>query len=112
MRIKVYNGTASNSGDSLCNTCRHSTIIRGRRLDEEVVHCEAIGMNATRVTFKVTSCSSYSDVRTRTYMELIEDAWIFQPGSKKQQAGFVRGRDLRHDELRTILADLHTRSDE
>ena len=34
---KVQNGTAANSDTNLCATCRLSTIVRGRSLDEEIV---------------------------------------------------------------------------
>jgi hypothetical protein len=112
MRIKVYDGTTTNSGSSLCGTCRHATITRGRRLDEELVQCQAIPMTITRITFKVTSCSSYNDVRQPTYLEMLEDAWILQPASKKRPAGFVRASELRERELRSILADLHSHADE
>jgi hypothetical protein len=37
MRMKIYEGTPAQSGESLCQTCRHSTITRGRRFNEEIV---------------------------------------------------------------------------
>ena len=37
MRIKVQDGTPIESDHSLCTTCRCSTIVRGRTLDEELV---------------------------------------------------------------------------
>ncbi|MGH9145088.1 MAG: hypothetical protein ACRD1Q_00155 [Vicinamibacterales bacterium] len=112
MRIKVHNGTASDSEASLCNTCRHSTIIRGRTLDEEIVQCQAVAMRVTRVTFKVTFCSAYSDERLPTYMQLLEDAWILQPGSKKRPSGFVRSTDLREDEVASVMAHLRSQGDD
>lgn len=112
MRLKVYNGTVANSDGSLCNTCRHATIIRGRRLDEEIVQCQAIAMITTRVTFKVTSCSAYNDARLPTYMQLLEEAWILQRGSKKRPAGFVKSSDLHDEEFRTVMGELHSRSED
>jgi hypothetical protein len=112
MRIKVQNGTVSNSESSLCNTCRHSTIIRGRSLDEEIVQCQAVAMRVTQVTFKVTFCSAYSDERLPTYVQMLEDAWILQPGSKKRPSGFVRGSDLRDEELASIMTNLRGRTEE
>jgi hypothetical protein len=106
MRIKVHNGTVPNGDTSLCGTCRHATIIRGRTLDEEIVQCEAVGVHATRVTFKVTSCNAHSDIAHPTYMQYLEDAWILQPGSKRRPAGFVRSRDLRQEQLREIMVEL------
>ena len=112
MHLKVQNGTASNSESSLCNTCRLSTIVRGRTLDEEIVQCHALSMRSTRVTFKVTFCSAYSDARHPSYLQMLEHAWILQPGSKKRPAGFIRGADLRKDELSDIMVDIHKRRDE
>ena len=53
MRVKVDGGTPRHDGESLCDTCRWSRIIRGRTLDEEIVHCDASHMTPMRITFKV-----------------------------------------------------------
>jgi hypothetical protein len=111
MRVKVYDGTPANGERTLCSTCRHSTIIRGRTLDEEIVHCNAGMMHAVRITFKVTSCSDYDDESQPTYFELFEKAWILQPGSKKRAAAFVRSSDLSSDELSGKLMDPRRRRD-
>jgi hypothetical protein len=109
MRVKVQNGTVPHSEASLCTTCRHSIVTRGQTLDEEIVHCQAVTMGATRITFKVTSCSGYSDERAPSYMQFMEDAWILQPGSKKRPAGFIRARDLREEELTSVMIELRER---
>ncbi len=107
MHLKVQNGTAANGDSSLCVTCRLSTIIRGRTLDEEIVQCHAMSMRSARVTFKVTFCSSYSDARQPSYMQMVQAAWILRPGSKKRPAGFIRGSDLQQEELADIMVDIH-----
>ena len=112
MRVKVYNGTVPNEGTNLCGTCRHSTIIRGRRLDEEIVQCHAVALRSMPVTFKVTFCSAYSDERLPSYMQLMEDAWILQPSSKRRPAGFTRGSDLRDEERYLIMKEINERADE
>jgi hypothetical protein len=109
MRLKVHNGTVSHGEASLCATCRHSIVTKGRTLDEEIVHCQAVTMGATRITFKVTSCSGYSDERVPSYMQLMEDAWILQPGSKKRPAGFIRASELREEELTNVMIELRGR---
>lgn len=111
MRLKIHNGTVTHGNVSLCATCRHSIVTRGRSLDEEVVHCQAVTMGATRITFKVTSCSAYSDEREPTYMQLMEDAWILQPGTKKRPAGFIRASELREEELTNVMVELRGRRD-
>lgn len=111
MHLKVQNGTVAHSDTTLCATCRHSIVTKGRTLDEEIVHCQAVHMGATRITFKVTSCTGYSDERQPTYMQLMEDAWILQPGSKKRPAGFIRASELREEELANVMMEMHGRQE-
>ena len=99
MHIKVQNGTPAGSDSSLCGTCRCATIVRGRTLDEELVLCSALGFRGVRIDFKVTFCSDYNDSRCPSYMEMMQDAWILHPGTRRRPAGFVRGRDLHDDDL-------------
>ena len=97
MHIKIHGGTPAGEGKSLCDSCRHSRIVRGRTLDEEIVFCDVSPMKSERITFKVTSCSDYADHCLPTYWELMQEAWILQPGSRKRPAGFVRAQDLDED---------------
>src|SRR5688500_18362524 len=90
MRMKIHAGTPLNSEIRLCSSCRFATIVRGRTLDEEVIHCQSITTRGMRVTFKVTSCTSHSDIDQPTYMQLLEDAWILKPASKREAAGCVK----------------------
>ena len=106
MRMKVYGGTPEDGGESLCTTCRFSRVTRGRRLDEELVFCDASHMRTTRVTFKVTSCTDYSDQSVPTYFDLLQQAWILRPESRRRPAGFVRASDLHDDDFARCLSDL------
>jgi len=112
MRIKVYKGTVSDSGGSLCETCRHATITRGRAVDEEIVRCEAQPMSAVLVRFKVTQCSAYIDDRLPTYSQLLEQAWILRTSTGRRPAGFVRSGDMRDEELEDVMADIRERCDD
>lgn len=112
MEFKVRNGTARESGSSLCASCRHSIVIRGQTLDQEIVHCRATAIGVTRVTFKVSACSAYMDSQHPTYMEMVQDAWILQPGSKKKPAGFIRASDLREEELAAAIGEMGTRGED
>jgi hypothetical protein len=69
-------------------------------------------MGIIRVTFKVSSCSAYMDERHPTFMEMMEEAWILQPGSKKRPAGFIRANELRHEELADITVKLRDLEDD
>jgi hypothetical protein len=106
MRIKIHGGTPVHDADSLCKTCRNGRITSGRSVDEEIVFCDASHMFPTRITFKVTSCSEYTDCNVPSYLELLQQAWILQPASRKRPAGFVRASDLRDDELARFMSDL------
>jgi hypothetical protein len=106
MLRKIYGGTALNGEKSLCSSCRFATIVRGRTLDEEVVHCQSVTTRGMRVTFKVTSCTSHSDMNEPTYMELLEDAWILKPASKKRPAGFVKHSELKSEEMELVMREL------
>ncbi len=105
MRVKIYGGTPIQNSESLCDTCRASHIVRGRRADEELVFCEVVPMHSVRITFKVTECSNYIDDREPSYAELAEKAWILTPASHRRPAGFVRASDLREEERFRYLAD-------
>jgi hypothetical protein len=105
MLVKVYGGTTVGEGESLCDTCRHSKIMRGRRLEEEIVFCNALCMQTIRITFKVITCTDYIDDREPSYHELMEKAWILRPPSKRRAAGFVRSADLRGDEAARMFED-------
>jgi hypothetical protein len=112
MRIKIHRGTPVNGGDNLCESCSHSRIVRGRRVDEEVVVCEASHLSPMRVSFKVTSCSDYLDCKVPSYWELMQQAWILRPQSGKRPAGFVRASDLRDEEFSQFIAGLRHQLDD
>jgi hypothetical protein len=105
MLMKVYSGTRLQEIDALCETCAHARIIRGRRMEEELVICDALFQQAFRITFKVTACTSYVDDRAPSYQELAAKAWILRPASKRQPAGFVRATDLKDAELDALLME-------
>jgi hypothetical protein len=111
MRIKVHDGTPRHDETTLCATCRHSRITRGRTLDEELVFCHAADIGTTQITFKVMSCSAYSSQAEPTYFELMQQAWILQPGSRRRPSGFVRASDLRDEELARYLSEARVHDD-
>jgi hypothetical protein len=106
MRFKVYGGTPSHSDESLCASCKHSTITRGRRLEEEITRCEAQATGTTLVTFVVTECTAYLDATLPSYPELFEKAWILRPRDGKRAAGFVRSSDLSAKERWELMKDV------
>jgi hypothetical protein len=111
MQIKVYNGTSPSTEHSLCESCRHAIVTRGRKLDEEIVRCSARPISTIRIPFIVTTCSAYFDGTLPSYAQLMEQAWILQPGSGRRRAGFVRGCELNQEEFHDIVADLQRPAD-
>jgi hypothetical protein len=105
MNLKVRNGTPNHSSQTLCATCRLSMIVRGRTLDEEIVHCHAMPTHTVPITFTVTSCSTYCDARAPSYMQLLQTAWILKPGTKKRPAGFIRAADLSDKEMSDLMIE-------
>ena len=105
MRLKVYRGTPPQSGRTLCETCKHSTITRGRRLEEEIIRCEAQSVGTTFVTFVVTECSAYLDAALPSYHELFEKAWVLRPRDGRHPAGFVRASDLPLNERWNLMRE-------
>ena len=110
MLIKVYNGTVRHSAQSLCETCRNGTITRGQRLEDEIVRCEAQPMSHGSHQFQVWSVRHHLDARLPTYAQLLEQAWILKAPNGRRSAGFVRGSDLRDEEFRELMAELHDSS--
>jgi hypothetical protein len=107
MRIKIYGGTSPQSGRSLCETCRHSMITRGRKLEEEIVSCEALTGRSAQITFVVTECSAYMDAALPSYPELFEKAWILRPRDGKRAAGFVHSSELSTKERYELMKDAY-----
>ena len=105
MHIKVQGGTVRHDDATLCATCGHSTIIRGETPDERIVECHASVMRGRLIPFRVTSCSSYGDVRLPSYGDMVRIAWILQPhATKRRPAGFIRGEQLTAKEFAELVS--------
>ena len=102
MRINIRGGTVDHGQRSLCETCRWATIIKGRKLGDEIVECNQLSYRDQRVRFPVTSCSSYSDRRQPRLRHMEEIAWILRSDPHRNQVGFVRSNRLTDDERYTL----------
>jgi hypothetical protein len=105
MRIKIHGGTARDDEPSLCLTCRHATIIRGKNLRDEIIECGLLFREDSRMTFPVTSCSGYSDRRQPTLRQMEEIAWVLRTDRGKRPIGFVPARELRPKERYVLDED-------
>jgi hypothetical protein len=104
VRINVRGGTVDHGQRSLCETCRWATIVRGTRLEDEIVECSELSFYNRRIRFAVTSCSGYSDRRLPSLREMEETAWILRSDPHRNQVGFVRS-DRLTDEERYVLEE-------
>ncbi|MEO8680126.1 MAG: hypothetical protein ABI665_13825 [Vicinamibacterales bacterium] len=57
-----------------------------------------------RITFRVTSCTEYSDRSSASLYHMEDIAWILRSDSKRKTVGFVRARDLKFN-ARHVLDD-------
>ena len=71
-----------------------------------------MGYGVLRITFRVTSCSDYTDSRLPSVMEMMENAWVLRKGSKRRPAGVIHGKDLRADEMVQMMSEGELEEDE
>jgi hypothetical protein len=105
VRIKVRGGTLAGGEKSLCETCRWSTIIRGLRLQDEIVECKQLSFDNPRVPFPVAFCSDYANRNHPSIREMEETAWILRSDPHRHQIGFVRASRLSEEERHKLEED-------
>jgi hypothetical protein len=105
MRVRIRGGTVNHGESSLCLTCRHSVVVRGPRLGDEIVACQALIRGHREIGFPVTSCSGYDDVRHPILWRLEEIGWVLRSDAKRKTVGFVDARDLPDDEKHVLEED-------
>jgi hypothetical protein len=105
MLIKVKGGTVDHSQTPLCETCRYSTVIRGARLNDQIVECGRLFGHNQRVSFPVVSCSDYADRRQARVSDMEKIAWILRSDLHRSQAGFVRSSSLKDEERHVLEED-------
>lgn len=105
MRIKIRGGTVQHGETSLCVTCRHATMIQGTSLRERVVDCGQLYGPDRRINFAVTSCTDYSDRRLPSLYDMESIAWVLRTDAKRKTIGFVRARELKHEDRHVLDED-------
>src|SRR2546426_12577609 len=104
MRLKIRGGTVPYGEASLCVTCRHATIVKGRSLHEEIVQCDRLSSGHNLIAFPVASCSGYSDRRLPSIRDMEDIARILRPDPTRKRTGFIQARDLKPRD-RYVLPD-------
>lgn len=104
MRVKIQ-GATNGPGPSLCNDCRHATIVRGARLQDEIVECSMLGSAHNRIIFPVTFCTEHLSRQHASVREMEDIAWVLRTDAKRHQVGFVRAKDLTPKERYVLPED-------
>jgi len=104
VRINVRGGTVDHGRRSLCESCRWATVIRGRKLGDEIVECHQLSYRNQRVPFPVSSCSDYLSRSQPTVKDMEAIAWVLRSDPRRNQVGFVHSSKLTDDE-RYVLPD-------
>jgi hypothetical protein len=105
VQIKVNGGTVDHSQTPLCETCRHSTVIRGARRNDLIVECGRLFGHNQRVWFPVVSCSDYADRREASVGDMEKIAWILRSDLLRSHSGFVRSSSLKDEERHMLEED-------
>ena len=98
-------GHRYHSQTPLCETCRYSTVIRGARLNDQIVECGQLFGHNQRVSFPVVSCSDYADRRQASVSDMEKIAWILRSDLLRSQAGFVRSSSLKDEKPHVLEED-------
>lgn len=93
MHLKIQGGTANHDEPTLCCTCRFATIVKGHT-QHQIIECSRLADGRGRITFKVTSCTTYSDGRQPSLHHMEDVAWILRSDPKRNSIGFVRPRNV------------------
>jgi len=93
VEINIRDGTLDQGQQSLCETCRWSTVIRGRRMAEKIVECVQLADGNRRVPFVVATCTDYADRTRLSLREMQEIALILRTTPRTTPAGYTRDED-------------------
>lgn len=105
MRINIQGGTVKNGRSSLCQSCRHATIVQGLALQHQIIECGRLTSGSARITFPVTSCTGFADRRLPSLREMEEIAWILRTDAQRKQVGFVRAQEMKPEERYVLPYD-------
>ncbi len=94
---KVYDGSRASEDSSLCLSCRSALIVKGARMGDDKSICRGVTPNAA-MTFKVTQCSGYDDLRQPSRWDLENVAWLVTT-SPSRKLGFVSPAERQYGNL-------------
>lgn len=95
--VYVRNGTPIGTV-SLCSTCRNAHIVEGYRESEAIVLCTYTFDRPLSISFKVKSCSNYTDRTRPSYFEMQKLAIPVSTGTLKP-VGFLIQREVEDESV-------------
>jgi hypothetical protein len=103
-KVRVRGGTVDHGQPPLCASCRYATIVRGSRLEEEIVGCAGPG-TPRFIPFRVVSCSSYEHRDHPTLVHMEDIAFVLRSNAGSKPAGFVHASRLPWSERHVLDED-------
>lgn len=86
--IKVYEGTPTHGGTSLCRRCRDAQIVKERHTGKVIQYCQSRG-ELKVIPWNVSECSEFDDKGQPALWQMEKVAWRIRPDKKADQAGFL-----------------------
>lgn len=71
---------------SVCNTCKHSQIVRRHNRNERVIWCHQLSKN---VPLDLSECSSYQNLTELSLGQMADIAWLIDNRSDKKVGGYL-----------------------
>jgi len=93
LTVKVKDGTPIH-GNSLCDSCTWSLMIRGFRENDKIAFCTYVNPTV-RVLFPVRECSGHCNKNEPTKYDMEKIAWILLTKRIDRKVGFVKSDDFR-----------------
>lgn len=96
VRIRVKGGTRSSSETSLCESCKHATVIQGPSSKDRIIHCSLV---SEKIPFNVESCTDHTLKNVLPLSTLTAIATVIE--LKAGQIGFYSPKRWleKHDEV-------------
>ncbi|SRR5260221_298578 len=104
-KFKMKGATARFDEPSLCLSCKHAILVRGEKLSQEYVECEALYSHMSPIRTKITSCSAHIDKNHPSLRELEDMAWVLRTDNRTRKIGFVPSKDLKAPERYKLSND-------
>ena len=101
-------GMTPKSGESLCETCRRATIVRGENF-EHIIQCGALNDPNDIIKFRVVDCTDYETKLSMSMSKMESLAWNIEP-RKRGATGFTKTYEA-GDDMEYVITPPTKKSD-